>query len=587
FALYSMVLVPAWKNPRFRAGLLPPRVMARLTTIAAVALVVAFAGSILSLLQQSMVFFNAGLDRVIAQGLWGVVRVGSRFGDVWNARIVLLLLIAGLVWAAHYFRERQPESVRAFWTAGTWVAALLLGSLSVASHAAGSPVWPWAAIFVDWAHTLAVGFWAGALAVLVLVLPVALRPYEGELRRKALLAPLRRFSPLATASLVVVIATGIYSAANWVREPGQITSSYGLTLVLKGVLVLALVALGAIHHITLRPERYARFRALAARARHFLPTLRWEAVIACAVLVAAALLSATPIPRPANAGDSAPDPSQTLTLGDLNVTATISPGGPGVNSYDVVVRRGETPVDDLDVFVQFAAPERDWRGPWHRAEHIGDGLYTATGDDLDRTGDWWLLISVGGVETALAWEVREDPATLAVFQPVWTQFLALAGVIAALAFAAFPMARRFYRRLDLRPATVTVAIGATLATIGIVVGGIALMQTTEARYQALTNPPPARINPVLPDAASIQRGAAAFEAACAGWLDQEAVFNSLLSRLNALRDEALYALLEEGWRTLPPCEGQLSEQERWDIVNYVRTLELQAVRANQTEEIGA
>ncbi|HVU14126.1 MAG TPA: copper resistance protein CopC, partial [Phototrophicaceae bacterium] len=201
FALYSLVLVPAWGSGKYPAGLLPPRVMARLNWIVGVTLVIAFAGNILALLQQTMVFFDADIGRVISQQLYTVVRIGTRFGDTWNVRMILLIILAGLFAISLWFRERQPEIVRASWVASVWVVALIMGTFSVASHAAGSLLLPWLAIISDWLHGMAVGFWAGGVAALALVAPVALQPYTGDQRRQALLAALRRFTRLATAGL--------------------------------------------------------------------------------------------------------------------------------------------------------------------------------------------------------------------------------------------------------------------------------------------------------------------------------------------------------------------------------------------------
>ena len=573
--LYSGVLVPAWGNPRYPAGQLAPRIMARLNALVVAALLLAFAANIAALLQQTMVFFGAPLDRVITQNLWNVVRIGSRFGDVWNARLLLLALAALLFGASLYLRSRQPETVRPFWVANTWVSALILGTVSVGSHAAGSPFWPWAAILADWAHLLAIGFWAGGLAALVFVLPAALGPLAGDARRTALLAVLRRFSPLAVASVVVVIGTGIYSSTTWVRAPGQVASSYGATLGLKLLLVVALLAVGAVHNAALNPQRYARWSGLVGRFSGFVTTLRLEVLLVLAVLAAAALLGATPPPRPADVDTQAAAPTVEGALGDYDVHVALTPGGPGVNSYDVVVTQGGAPADGLDVHLRFADPARDWRGPWHRAESAGDGLYVATGDDLNRTGVWWLLVAVNGVESAYTLDIEADVAALAAFQPTPVNGLALAGVLLALGFAAYPRARRFYGRLDLRPATVTVAFAAVVATVGIVIAAGIAMQAVDEQNQTLYNRPPVVINAVLPDADSVARGAALLAARCDGWADS-AGLSALAQNLPRLRDEELYAALALGWRNLPACDATLSDSERWDVVNAVRTLELDA-----------
>lgn len=569
FSLYALVLLPAWGNPAHAAGLLPPRLMRRLSWIIAASLLAAFVGSIVAILQQAMVLFNAGLGQVIEQNLWSIARAGTRFGDLWNARVLLLALVAALYGASLYFRQEQPSLVRPFWTANAWAMALVMGTFSAGSHAAGSPLLPWVGIAVDWAHALAVGLWAGGLASLALALPVALQPYSGDSRRAALLAALNRFSRLAAVCVVVVVATGIYSSLNWIYTPSDVTQTpFGGALAFKLLLVAGLLLLALAHHAALRPERYARWQGIVARARGFLPTLRLEAALALLVIGAAGLLSATPVPVPPFAQEAAPPPTGTQTTGGTTVTLTMTPGGPGVNTYDVIVNRGGQPVENAVVRLRLVNPARDWRGAWETAESVGGGLYGAASADVDRAGEWWALVEVDDTRAAFAWTISDDAAVQQSRDPNALNLLALAGVIGALGWAAYPFARRVYRRLDLNPATVTIAVGAVVATALFIVVGVVVIQTTQAQYDATLNPPPAVVNPVLPDAASLERGRALFGAAC-GW--QGSDWAALVERLPRTRDEALYAAVRDGWRTLPPCSvnaGQL-----WDVVNYIRSYE--------------
>jgi hypothetical protein len=76
---------------------------------------------------------------------------------------------------------------------------------------------------------------------------------------------------------------------------------------------------------------------------------------------------------------------------------------------------------------------------------------------------------------------------------------------------------------------------------------------------------------VPPDAASLQRGEQLFNGACVAWR-AASDFPILVQSLDILRDDALYQIPVAGWRTLPPCDGALSEMQRWDVVNYLRTL---------------
>lgn len=574
FALYALVLLPAWGNPAYPAGLLPPRVMRRLSLVIAVSLVVALVGSIIALLQQAMVLFNADIGPVIEQNLWSIARTGTRFGDLWNARVLLLALVAALYGVTLYFRDEQPALVRPTWTANAWTMALVLGTFSAGSHAAGSPMLPWVGIVVDWLHTLAVGLWVGGLGALALVLPIALQPYEGDRRRVALLGVLNRFSRLAVACLVIVVTTGIYSSLNWINQPSDMSqTTFGKALLLKLVFVAGLLLVALAHHVALRPERYQRWQNAVSRVKAFVPTLRLEALMALMVIASVGLLSATPVPVPPTLQAAAPPPSGTKTVGEWSVTTTITPGGPGVNTYDITVTQNGQPADDVPVRLQMVNPARDWRSKWETAESAGDGLYVAAGDDVDRTGDWWTLVDVGDENpqrAAFDWTIREDAAVQQARAPNILNLLALAGVIGALAWVGYPFARWGFNRLDLNPATVTIALGTVGATVLFIVIGVVVIQNTQAQYEATISPPPAVVNPVLPDAASLERGQTLFEQACQ-W--QGSDWTALVERLPRTRDEELFAAVGSGWRGLPPCGGSFSDTQRWDVVNVIRRYE--------------
>jgi copper transport protein len=576
FTLYAGVLLPAWGNPNYREGWLPPRVMRRLSWVIAAALVAALAGNLLALAQQSMAFFGADLGQVISGGLWSDVRAGTRFGDLWTARMLLLALVGGAYGLSLFFREEQPETVRPFWTASAWAMALVLGTFSAGSHAAGSPLWAWVAVGVDWLHTLAVGFWAGGLAALVLVLPTALAPYADDARRLALLAVLRRFSRLAVICVVLVITTGIYSAFNWIHTPGDVSeNSYGGALAIKLLLVAGLLLLGLAHHIALHPERYTRWTGVIRRVGHFLPTLRLEAIFALLIVLSVGWLSASPIPVPDSVQEAVPPPSATTTVDGLTVTMTISPGGAGINTYDVLVTQDGQPLDGLDVRAQLISPSRDRRSPLLHAEDVESGLYVAAGAEIDQPGEWWALVDITTPEgtkhrAAFDWNITNDAAVEQTRQPTLMNLLSLAGVLAAISYAVYPSARRLYERLDLSPAAVTVAVGSAVATVFFVLLGLVLVAHTQAQYDATLNPPPQVVNSVLPDTESLARGADLYAAHCSGWANQ-ADLEALIERLPRARDDELFAAVRDGWRGLPPCEP-LSDVERWDTVNYLRTL---------------
>jgi copper transport protein len=597
FTLYALILVPAWGSQEYSAGFLPPRVLGRLNAVVISALALAFAGNVLALIQQTMVFFNVDAATAISGNLWSVVRIGSRFGDLWTARMACLVITAILHGAGLYLRRDYPETVAAFWTANAWLMALVIGTLSFGSHAAGSLLWPWVAITMDWLHALGVAFWAGGVAALVLVLPTALAPYEGEARRLALLAVMRRFSRLAAACVAIVITTGIYSALNWLNTPADLTQTrYGSALLLKGLLVGLLLLVAALHHLALHPALAVRlerltvftgvlqrigvdvFYKLMARAGAFAATLGLEVVLVVIVLASVGLLSATPVPEPEFLKRQVETPQQAQTVDDLTITQTIAPGGPGINTLDTLVTRNDQPVDGLTVAVQTVNPARDWRGAWQAAEPVDTGLYVTAGDEIDRVGQWWTIVdlteSTGTTRAAFDWTISADAAIITTRPPTMVNLLALAGVLVALGWVAYPAANRYYQRLDLSPAAVTIALGSIALTIVAVLVGFIGVQDAQRRSEEALFPPPSVVNSVLPDAASLQRGHDLFVAHCAVWPPDSPDFTALVNKLVTMRDNELYQAILNGWRTLPPCTRDLNAQERWDMVNYLRGQEV-------------
>jgi hypothetical protein len=77
---------------------------------------------------------------------------------------------------------------------------------------------------------------------------------------------------------------------------------------------------------------------------------------------------------------------------------------------------------------------------------------------------------------------------------------------------------------------------------------------------------------VLPDADSLAVGRELFITDCTAWSLDSSTVQILIDRLSRTRDEELFAAIRAGWRDLPPCSGDLSDEQRWHIVNYIRTL---------------
>ena len=583
-ALYGAVLMPAWGAIQRGQRQLPARVMRRLRLCLIISIALALSANLIALLQQSMVFFNAGAIQVLEQGLWQVVQIGSRFGDVWNFRMVLLIFAAVLLFAAEYLGEILPGLTVGIWKGLAWLGALFVGLSMITSHAAGSLVMPWIAILVNWIHAMAVAFWVGGILTFVLVLPAALQPYQGEDRRRALRAVMVRFSRAVTLMVFIVLSTGLYSAQNFIVSGSDVGTSYGRTLAVKAALVLLLLLVGARQHLALRPQLVERLpirlrlTAGISCAGRFLSWLRLEVLVAIVALLSVAWLSATPIPEPESLRSDVESPRATTIVGDYTVSAAILPGGPGVNTYDVSVSDAAGPVDDVNIYQRLIHPSRDLRGGWYASEAVDRGLYSATGDDIDQAGDWWSLIDIidadGGLQrAAFAWQVSEQASVQRTRDLSALHGLTLVTVIAAILAWIYQPARRFFASLNAGLASALMAAAAVAIAVGVMAYGAAQIAERQREYERTLNPPPEQVNTVLPDAVSLQRGEALYLANCLAWENESAEFRSLRNQLPTVGDDLVFRAARDGWRGLPPCAGDLDDAQRWDVVNYLRRFE--------------
>jgi copper transport protein len=173
------------------------------------------------------------------------------------------------------------------------LSVLLVSGLSLSGHDAvdpGSSRW---SELADWVHISAASLWVGGLGTLVGLVWFG----APELRQVVL----RRFSQVATASIALVVAAGIYLGIVRVPHLHDLwTVGYGQVLLVKSGLVLLALAWGALHKFVVVPrlERNVSSGFLSRVGR----SLAGEALVGAAVLlVAAILVDSKPPPRPAKA----------------------------------------------------------------------------------------------------------------------------------------------------------------------------------------------------------------------------------------------------------------------------------------------
>ena len=359
--------------------------------------------------------YVAGLP--ISKALSSTVRsvmLDDRFGQVWSARVVILLLMAAVL--AFLFRtipgEERQKVPAGLLAGGGLLAVGLLLTPGLAGHAATQDLVP-LAIVSDVLHVGAASVWLGGLALLaVAVLP---RKVADEL---AVVVP--RFSRAAFAAVILILVTGTFQGWREVRSTAALTeTTYGRLLIIKVVLFGVIVALGALS----RRFVQARYRLPAARLS-FGPgaatadpdseivaglrrTVGAETVIAIVVIAVTSLLVNAQPARSALAQPFSASMRSDLVL--VDVTVDPAKAGPAdFHIYTLSPQGGQQDVQELKATLTLPSQEV---GPLALpVSRAGPGHFSAYNFAIPLRGEWKLEIK------ALLSEI--DEATVSTTVPV-------------------------------------------------------------------------------------------------------------------------------------------------------------------------
>ena len=232
----------------------------------------------------------------------------SHVGQVWLIRMTLYIIMSLMMTAVKKHRDSR----------GYLFSLLCLGVIaammeSATGHAADKGDFSMAEI-MDWFHLLAASVWGGGLfAFSLAILPSSFEVDDRSLRLIAETAA--RFSRMAGIAVVFVFATAVYNA--WVyigSAEAAVKSFYGWTVIVKTVLSLLLLLLGAFNRYVSVPgiletagspagkqgavsRLIKRVLGSVVPARKYRLTIHWfayrirlEALVVVAILICASLL---------------------------------------------------------------------------------------------------------------------------------------------------------------------------------------------------------------------------------------------------------------------------------------------------------
>ena len=110
---------------------------------------------------------------------------------------------------------------------------------------------------IMWAHLIAASIWVGGSIFIGIVLAPLLKTISDSIegRLSIMIRVGRKFNKIGVPSLIVLIVTGIYNSTGFIVKPSLILStSYGIVLLIKIILVIILIITFAIHVRLIRSE---------------------------------------------------------------------------------------------------------------------------------------------------------------------------------------------------------------------------------------------------------------------------------------------------------------------------------------------
>jgi copper transport protein len=257
---------------------------------AGIAIWVGVAGAVLAL-HVGLIAFLVGVYPIVGGGLANVIdtqiipiRVGTHLGQAWTVMTFAWLGVLAVLVAA-WVTPRRREPLLA--SAGLLSLATAFG-ISWASHPASRGT---LALLADYGHLLAGALWVGGVLALAILAWIA-RPLSRAERDALFRACLLRFSRLALPIVVVLALAGVYVALHELPSPSTLlTSSYGVTLLIKTFVFAGALSVGFYHRTVLIPRIEAGAPVASVRR-----TLTLEASLLLLALCLAAILSQTAPP---------------------------------------------------------------------------------------------------------------------------------------------------------------------------------------------------------------------------------------------------------------------------------------------------
>ncbi len=333
--------------------------------------------------------------------LFRVTAFGRAFVDL-EVCMALACLAGGVaLWVDRPEREHRSlaELFALSGALAACAAALLVPGL--AGHA-GQTAPRGLALLFDWAHLVSGSVWLGGLIGLVVLLWSL--PRGRRVAGLAVCVP--RFSNVAFCSVAVLLASGVGATILHIPVLNVLwTTSYGKVILVKVGLLAAALVFGAVNLLYTKPRLVAAGAGASpgeSAARMLRRTVRAEAVIVSATVLAAAILSSLPPPAAALAqlGESLGTfgPGRVAAAVHENgytLKVSVDPNTPAApNTFTLDLSRGGRPVTGADITLTFAMLDMQMGNEEYQMTEVHPGVYRHSAPALVMAGRWSLDFSV-------------------------------------------------------------------------------------------------------------------------------------------------------------------------------------------------
>jgi len=426
---------------------------------------------------------------------------------------------------------------------------------------------------------LGMTFWFGGLVYLFTGIRQIQQLTDAQLRTKLTSLLTSRFSAQALFFVSLIGLTGFYSA--WLRVgswSALLTSLYGHVVLVKQAFVAGLLVIAATNLLVISP-RLTRDRLQEVvdpkLITRFARILAIELTFAGLLLASVSFLTYLP---PAKIAALANDLTARSKVDDLKMDISISPGQVGPNTFTLKLSSSNEHFihSVTKVLLRFTPVQGNLAPSDLQLIGQGDGTFVAKGANLSLPGRWQVQAIVRrenqfDVYANFNFNLREPGSgeQASVIPKQSGILFLLIGLLCGL-----------LARTARTGATLRLGIGAPITVLMIVLGIV-----------YLTRPIPvetAQINPIPPNSQSIAAGQNLFATHCALCHGESGkgdgpVGLTLNPRPADLAQHAIPGVHTDAqlfeWITngfpgsqMPPFKNTLSDSDRWNLVNFIRTL---------------